>query len=298
MTAILTFVVADSIIQASDRRVTVRRDSGYQVHDPTANKSIVYFGKNCRLVIGYAGLAYVGDLPTDAWICQQLTGEAVASGVRLTDRPIQLLTIEEVLQLFKERLPGRVDLSIGGFEEAPDRSEPFLWTIRRGMVSQDYDRNGQCAYAHGTMIPTTWADHDDIMALLEDIKTSPPLELHMALVRGIRRLSGKHVQVGSDVMVVELAGERRWISASVYLDHTGGEDKAPLLYSPAILLPQNFMAPSRISPGRFEMVVQREGFSFGPVEDPENDCVVVFNADEADGYGGLEGADRLPPALW
>ena len=73
MTLALTKVSANYVLQVSDRLVT-RRSSGEQ-HDPFANKNIIYAAKDGIVVIAYAGLAYLDDVPTDEWIAERLWGE-------------------------------------------------------------------------------------------------------------------------------------------------------------------------------------------------------------------------------
>jgi hypothetical protein len=70
----MTFVLARTsrnyVLQIADRLVT-RADRPY---DASANKTILYRTANGIVTIGYTGLAYVGDVPTDKWIVEQITG--------------------------------------------------------------------------------------------------------------------------------------------------------------------------------------------------------------------------------
>jgi hypothetical protein len=71
MTLILTFGTPRYIIQVSDRFVT----QGQRLFDPVSNKTVIYYAKNAIVSIGYSGLAYLEDVPTDQWIAQKMRGE-------------------------------------------------------------------------------------------------------------------------------------------------------------------------------------------------------------------------------
>jgi hypothetical protein len=74
MTLILTIANPAFVLQVSDRLVTVKRGSAVGSHDPIANKTIVYRARDGLVSIGYSGIAYIGNLPTDEWIAQLLWG--------------------------------------------------------------------------------------------------------------------------------------------------------------------------------------------------------------------------------
>lgn len=71
MTLIFTLATPRYILQVSDRLVT--RDE--RRFDPASNKTLIYHAKNGVVSIGYSGLAYLEDVPTDQWIAQKLRGE-------------------------------------------------------------------------------------------------------------------------------------------------------------------------------------------------------------------------------
>lgn len=71
MTLIFTLATPRYILQVSDRLVT--RDE--RQFDPASNKTLIYHAKNAVVSIGYSGLAYLEDVPTDQWIAQKLWGE-------------------------------------------------------------------------------------------------------------------------------------------------------------------------------------------------------------------------------
>lgn len=77
MTQILTAACPSFIVQVSDRLVVALRGHRIDVHDPVANKTIVYRAADALVTIGYSGIAYVGDTPTDEWIAETLVGESL-----------------------------------------------------------------------------------------------------------------------------------------------------------------------------------------------------------------------------
>lgn len=75
----MTMVAAASCrgfaVMVSDRLVTLSRNGAFAGrHDPLANKTIVYLGRDGLLILGYTGSAYLDGIPTDEWIAQVLWG--------------------------------------------------------------------------------------------------------------------------------------------------------------------------------------------------------------------------------
>ena len=72
MTQILTAACPNFVVQVSDRLVTTKRGAKTDEHDPTANKTVVYRAADALVTLGYSGLAYIGETPTDSWIAETL----------------------------------------------------------------------------------------------------------------------------------------------------------------------------------------------------------------------------------
>ncbi len=72
MTLVLALMSRSWVLHTSDRLVTVKRRTRVSPHDTEANKSLIYLARDGWVALGYAGVAYIGDLPTDAWIAHQL----------------------------------------------------------------------------------------------------------------------------------------------------------------------------------------------------------------------------------
>jgi hypothetical protein len=75
LTQILTAATPNFIVQVSDRLVVTMRGGEIQDHDIFANKTVVYRASDALVTIGYSGVAYINNVPTDEWIAAILFGE-------------------------------------------------------------------------------------------------------------------------------------------------------------------------------------------------------------------------------
>jgi hypothetical protein len=116
MTLVLGGLVAYCVFHASDRLTTItptpkNPDGAWDIH---ANKTVIVCGSDCWLVIGYTGLAYLDDKPTDAFIASVLAGGASLTGMGLWDpgRPLHYReitrSIEAAMLDAYSRLPAAV----------------------------------------------------------------------------------------------------------------------------------------------------------------------------------------------
>ncbi|MBA4000161.1 hypothetical protein [Brevundimonas sp.] len=144
MTLILTAVTPHMVLHLSDRLVT--RD-GWKIHDPMSNKTVVYRAKDGFLVIGYAGLAYQGVLPTDEWIAEQLWGAALprhpdGRPVKSYGRAPARRDVGQVIQVLRKAIEGltdsnvdlyRLEVTVAGWQAVgKNRARPVLASITRG----------------------------------------------------------------------------------------------------------------------------------------------------------------------
>jgi hypothetical protein len=70
MTLHLSRVAKDLALQVSDRQITW---SG-RPFDELSNKNILYWARDALVSIGYTGIAYLEDTPTDQWLVEKLSG--------------------------------------------------------------------------------------------------------------------------------------------------------------------------------------------------------------------------------
>lgn len=82
MTLVIGAVWQGRAIHASDRFISVPPQPAYPTgeFDPHSNKTVVVCGSDCRVAIGYSGLAFLHGKPTDEFITQGLTGILDLSG--------------------------------------------------------------------------------------------------------------------------------------------------------------------------------------------------------------------------
>lgn len=73
MTLIISVATQDFVVQAGDRLVIDRYGKGgIKASYPQSNKQIVFMSDDAVAVIGFAGAAFLGDLPTDHVIAEAL----------------------------------------------------------------------------------------------------------------------------------------------------------------------------------------------------------------------------------
>jgi len=126
MTLILDQASTDYVLQVTDRLVT----QATSPFDPLANKNIVYCARNALVTIGYTGFAFLGGIPTDQWLVEQLTGNAFDRDHRPPDftmnRRAPWLDLGMSVRLLKERL-----------DAAPATGIPSMWA--KQWVDQSFD---------------------------------------------------------------------------------------------------------------------------------------------------------------
>ena len=80
MTLILSFACHGIAVQVADRLVSQQRGHLISPLDQIANKLLIYRARDAIVSIGYAGQAFIGDIPTDEWLAQLISGEPNARG--------------------------------------------------------------------------------------------------------------------------------------------------------------------------------------------------------------------------
>jgi hypothetical protein len=89
MTQIISQLCRAFALQVEDRLVTqTAAGSAPRKFDALANKNVIYWARDAIVSIGYTGLAYVKDLPTDDWIAATLTGLDVAENFAIRNGPL------------------------------------------------------------------------------------------------------------------------------------------------------------------------------------------------------------------
>lgn len=281
MTIILTAVLPDVVIQASDRLVTMQGD--YRVHDSTANKSVVYVGVNCRLLIGYTGLAYINDVPTDEWIVEQLHGERLGEWIHVRD-PAESLNAQQVVERLSERLPARITVSVGGYQMTRRGETPRLWTVQQGVIEQRYEvERGKLMGA--VMIPPGWETAEDLEILSRAIQAADAIDYPAILAQAVQRIGSHSAGVGEDVLVALLLKDQRYMELSLYVAPAAQMTQTDA-YAPAVIFPGYAMPPSRLNNDQSRWIIGR-GYmgEAGDRMEGEGEHKVILNANRPLGSG-------------
>ncbi len=166
MTLVVSYISAKVAIQVADRLVSVSYlgRSEIQPLDECAVKQIVFIGRDGICVIGYAGRAFIGCLPTDEWIANLLTGGAAtrnaegAGGFAMGD-VCKPMDVGKAMRLICEQLQGRlkkedlVQIRAAGFQWNHHGLARPLWyrfDVSDGriqspvMAPRHVTRNGAC----------------------------------------------------------------------------------------------------------------------------------------------------------
>lgn len=153
MTLILTAVTPHVILHLSDRLLTVGRG---KPHDSMSNKTVVYRPTDGLFTIGYAGLAYQDNLPTDEWIAEQLWGEALPRDpdgrpTKQFGRSPVVRDIGQSVAVLHKAIQGLTDrnvdkygleVTIAGWQAAGrDRCRPVVIEIARREGTTQLDRS-------------------------------------------------------------------------------------------------------------------------------------------------------------
>ncbi len=72
MTQIFSFVSGPLVQVASDRLVSVKSGATIRPWDTDANKVIIFIAADAVVALGYTGIAYIGEQPTDVFLASQL----------------------------------------------------------------------------------------------------------------------------------------------------------------------------------------------------------------------------------
>ena len=115
-------------VQVSDRRLTLNG----QPWDDDSNKCVVFMCRDAIVAITYTGLAYIGDLPTDAWIAGVL--EANHLPHRTIGWSIRVLCAAAT-QAFNDGSVPQSDLDseltilVAGWQRRRHICQSYAWTI-------------------------------------------------------------------------------------------------------------------------------------------------------------------------
>jgi hypothetical protein len=221
LTLILTYVSDRFVVHVSDRLVSRPNDRW----DPTANKTVVFRAQDAIGTIGYTGDAYLGNIPTDGFIAELLSGftfDHYGRTGNLTGMKAPLRDLAATLRSLRAaiarefRFPNMIRrrgppfaLSIGGWEWGNGiQPRPFLASIYKApkewqAVLSEHDiplESGRALDA----IPEGNLTGGDSEAIVDALRmTRSPDEVERVLVNAVREVSNRApTYVGPDCMSV------------------------------------------------------------------------------------------------
>jgi hypothetical protein len=260
-------------------------------YDSAANKSIIYVGQDCRLVMGYTGPSHIGELSTDRWLAELIRGGVKMPGQSEYRLPTPgYMKCDELLKLLADSIPDGLTVSIGGYQENAYGKLARLWTVYRNWIVKSHEETS------AVVIPRDAATLETYREIEFEVNSSPVHAYARALVRAMRKISARNRLVGGDFMVVRVSLAQRRFEIGMHLADDSRIDNRSR-YTPLCLFPAVAMAPMRLSSGQSRIAVgPGAGMgSEGPLEDPQ-DCELVFNVDRLpDGYLAFNEHIRKPP---
>jgi hypothetical protein len=189
LTLILSALNEAYVLQVGDRLVSRRSGKRqgvgqYQPFDELANKSVIYSAVDAFVLISYAGVAFVSQLPTDVWLAGILDADIAAgpnSGVRFGGKLGSRMTLGAAMMGVARELTGAlrrmpahqrrggVTLQLVGWKwrrQANSFVMPILWHVTN-------DGNGGETTVHRLPRYWGWERHECHVAATGNRATNP-----------------------------------------------------------------------------------------------------------------------------
>src|SRR5262245_54716364 len=220
MTANLTALGDNFVVQVSDRRLTQVSSSGaIHVEDDNANKAVVFSCSDSLLAVTFAGLGRFRRTRVDDWLLSVLQEEALCEldADIAVERFSELAT--EWFRSFRSIWTGLHTFVFAGFQKRSGTSQPRarLWLVSNA-ASIDHtsfavgSMNNNQIYFTGWLPAFTRPERRRVQAACKKARTIEQMEA--ALVHGIRTAAShpKGAFIGKSCMSISLAPNRTAIS--------------------------------------------------------------------------------------
>ena len=225
MTAVITAVVGDHVLQVSDRRISAVYQNGrLRPCDDWSNKTVVYCTPTSVVVMTFTGLAFIHQRGVDEIIASVLCGQPISVNgfFRTVPGPKHASLwhgIDAVRAELEHLFGGIADLErrggftmdIAGFKRRPDRTwKPVMWRMRlaNGKVSvatlAAFDRPVHSKYEVSFLAGADTPEHR--AAVAAELALDPD-GVDVVLRRAIDRISANNPSVGGQPFVVWIAPE-------------------------------------------------------------------------------------------
>jgi len=270
MTLILTRAFYRSIIQVSDRAITVES----QPYDLLSNKALICLLPDALIAISYTGLAYINTLPTDQWIAQAISGVSYntpskPSALAIGDLGTKI-RIGPMLQSLKDKFNSTIS-NLGNRERRTWETYPFVIVIdgwqwnskghHRPVLYRLVKQPGSIKIGI-TMRPRNWyvdrrlkvimtphghLDDSELNQLLSDVFGVPPPVALSRMADAIQFVSSRSSLVGPHSVAIWLPPPTRRYAEVHYIPGTRDPEQIPVAYSPWVIGPGYVHAPSEIT---------------------------------------------------
>jgi hypothetical protein len=246
MTLILARASEHFVTQAADRLVTTAVGTEF---DAKSNKNIVYACADGIVSISYTGIAFLGNIPTDQWLVEQITGvkfdrnrKPAAIGLGQNWEPTEglgqtMLRIESALRESVKSIPiqwkgewGKQPfdlLFVGWHWNKRARVRPIIGTVSKACGADDFHvgyHNRLWHYKTSRGIPFILCafpisnyPQSDLEKLNALVSNRTWTEVEAVMVEEIRRISDSNARVGKHVLTVTLSPPN--VARGIVTDH-------------------------------------------------------------------------------
>ena len=234
MTLILVRASEHYITHTVDRLVTAETGGEF---DPKSNKSIVYACRDGIVSLAYTGIAFLGNIPTDQWLVEQITGlrfdrarKLPTIGLGQNWEPTEglgqtMLRIRSALGDAVKSIPAHwmaewqqqsFDLLVAGWHwNKRGRVRPIMAAVSKEPGHDEFrlsyhNRLWHYRRSQGTpylvyAAPSSNYSHSDIEQLNLRIANRTWQEVESVMVDEVRRIATNNPRVGNHVLTVTLS---------------------------------------------------------------------------------------------
>lgn len=234
MTLIIAATYGHYAFHASDRLVTISASPKNQTveWDIHSNKTVVAIGSDCWLVIGYTGLAYLDEKPTDQFIAEAISGYENLDGVGSAAWfPAPGLHYREIMKRIGNAIHGAfprlhplarkhdIKLAISGLQRKRDGNmRTVLSAMRVSSRKVDFVELGKIRRPTGNweLSPAGTIIDEPLRAAMTRLKEETfqsPEQIRDILMDAVQQTGELSPVVGEDVMGVILDNSERRVNA-------------------------------------------------------------------------------------
>src|SRR5262245_15870166 len=299
MTLIISLTSPSYVLQVTDRLLT-QNQSPFDQH---ANKNILFVARNAIVTMGYTGIAFLGDVPTDQWIVEKLTGvkfdpsrppPVMSTGTRrfFPDIGRSLHILKEALDSARSEIQsgwrrnwtaGSFDVSITGWQwNKKGRFRPISAWLSKSCDNDTVEvgYSPRHLFARGfrvSVAPSENMSLSDLRHLSDRVRSKMPDEAEALFVERVRQVSSRVAEVGPNCMSIILLSPSIAQGRIRYMPVAPGRavistpsliQELAVAVSPWIIGSNVIMAPSIMSGSGWQVQLDRYTISFDATDNP------------------------------